>query len=94
MTYQLDSPANARESPGWVTVSVLVKAHHLKKADVSLVFVGKYLFEAKRYRHLMKAARPECIVKTHHNYLIIIKGFIKFIPKREALESSFDSGSE
>lgn len=94
MTCQLDSPANAREAPGWVAVSLLVEVHHLKKADVSFVFVGKCLFEAERSRHLMKAARAECIVKKHHHHLIIVKGFIKLTSKREALESSFDAGSE
>ena len=34
----------------------------MKKADVSLILIGKYLFEAKRYRRLMKAVRPACIV--------------------------------
>lgn len=40
----------------------LAGAHQLKKADVSLILVSKYLFEAKRCRRLKEAGRPVCIV--------------------------------
>lgn len=75
-------------------MSLRVKVHHLKKADVSLIFVCKYLFEAKRYCHIIKAVEPEYVVKKEANYLIIMSGFIKFISKCETWESNFDSGSQ
>lgn len=70
-----------------------VKVYYLKKVDVLLIFVCKYLFEVKRYCYIIKVVELEYVVKKEVNYFIIMSGFIKFILKCEIWESNFDFGS-
>lgn len=88
------APTHTKQRPGPAPASTLAKVDRRKKANVSLIFVCKYSFEGKGYCCSIKAGKAECIVKRHHNHLIIIHGFIKFFSRWETAGSCFDSGSK